>query len=101
MRRIAIAACTVAIAGSQALACDDHHGECQIEAWRYQSMMGMLTIEGSATCDSGLVTIRLFDGETYLGNAIGTIEGHALTAIATNIEKPANLVLKYSIEPGF
>lgn len=101
MRRVAVAALMATVVGSQSFACDDHSGECQIEAWRYQSMMGMLTIEGSATCDSGMVSIRLYDGETYLGNAIGTIDGHALTAVATGIDKPGNLVLKYSIEPGF
>lgn len=43
--------------------------------------------------------IRLYDGETYLGNAIGFVEGHALSAVATGIEASDNLSIKYSIEP--
>ncbi len=60
-------------------------------------MMGMLTIEGSATCNSGLASIRLYDGEAYLGNASGLVEGHALSAMATGIDKPGDLQIKYSI----
>ena len=63
---------------------------------------GMLTIEGSATCDSGLATIRLFeqagDEQKFLGVANGIIEGHALQAIASEVEEPQNLVIRYSID---
>ena len=101
MRHLAFAAFVAAAAGSQALACDDHHGKCEVEAWRYHNLMGVLTIEGSASCDSGLVSIRLFDGDEYLGNANGFVQGHALTAHAADIQQPANLVAKFSIDPGF
>ena len=30
-----------------ALACDDHVGTCEIEDWRWQNAMGMLSIEAS------------------------------------------------------
>ena len=48
-----------------ALACDDHIGKCEIEEWRwdYTAIMETLTIEGSATCDTGKVSMRLYDGE--------------------------------------
>ncbi|MDE0530713.1 MAG: hypothetical protein OXI01_04560 [Albidovulum sp.] len=99
MRHLILAAFVVAIAGSQALACDDHQGACEIEAWRYQLTAGILTIDGSVTCNSGMVSIRLYDGETYLGNAQGFVQGHALTAVATGIANPDKLQIKYSIQP--
>lgn len=81
------------------MACDDHHGKCQIEGWRFYDVGPHLMIEGIASCDSGHVIIRLFDGETYLGNADGYIEGHAFSANAFNIQSPSDLNLKYSIDP--
>ena len=99
MKHLILAAFVVAIAGSQALACDDHQGACEIEAWRYQITSGILMIDGSATCDSGTANIRLYDGESYLGNAQGFVQGHALTAMATGIANPDRLQIKYSIQP--
>ncbi|MCY4240199.1 MAG: hypothetical protein OXD36_00470 [Rhodobacter sp.] len=99
MSRIMSAVFVLCTATTTAIACDDHHGTCEIEAWRFQNTMGVLTIEGSATCNSGRAMIRLYDGETYLGNAIGFVEGHALSAVATGIEASDNLSIKYSIEP--
>ena len=80
------------------LACDDHNGECEIEAWISRTTMDFLIIEGSATCNSGIVNIRLYDGDTYLGNALGYVEGHALNATATGIDEPDDLQIRYSIE---
>ena len=99
MKRILLTiAAAVCLTPATALACDDHIGECKIEAWRWQSLGDMLTLDGSATCDSGMAAIRLYDGDTFLGVANGLIEGHALQAVAHGIEKPANLMIKYSIE---
>ncbi|MDE0343103.1 MAG: hypothetical protein OXK82_08045 [Deltaproteobacteria bacterium] len=92
----ALAAC---LATTTALACDDHHGECEVEAWRSLEMFGSLSIEGVATCDSGIISIRLYGEDSqYLGNALGFIDGHAFSAIANNVKKPANLTIKYSID---
>ena len=94
---------SVCLAAAPALA----SGNCEIEAWRYtyMSMGGLLTIEGSASCESGLANIRLFggpEGKEFLGVASGIVEGHALTAIAHGIhEKPETLTIKYSISEGF
>ena len=84
-------------------ACEDHVGKCEIEAWRwYSPLPGMLTIEGSATCDSGIASIRLFerdgDEQRFLGVATGIIDGHALQAVATNIDEPQNLTIRISID---
>ena len=90
-----------AILAFPALACDDHHGKCEIDGWRYYDSGSHLTIEGSASCDSGLITIRLFDGNAYLANASGFVVGHTFTAYALNTQSPANLTIKYSIDPDF
>ena len=64
MRFIAFAI-VILLASGGALACDDHVGNCEIEDWNYSytPMMKALTIDGVATCDSGEVRLRLYDGE--------------------------------------
>lgn len=105
MRTILLALAVTPLCLSSALACDDHIGTCEIEDWRWQSAMGMLTIEASTTCNSGLAHIRLYDEGVaeprFLGVAQGFIQGHALTAFATDIDKPLSLSIKYSIDPDF
>ena len=64
-------------------------------------MFGSLIIEGVATCDTGKATIRLYDGETFLGITKGFIEGHAFSAIANDVTASAGLSIKYSIDPGW
>ena len=91
--------CAVVMGFSVAGAYDDHVGKCKLEAWRANSAMSMLMIEGSATCNSGMATIRLYDGEKFLGVAQGVVEGHALNAVATNIPAHKSLSIKYSIRP--
>jgi len=91
--------CAVVMGFSVAGACDDHVGKCKLEAWRANSVMSMLMIEGSATCNSGMATIRLYDGEKFLGVAQGVVEGRALNAVATNIPVHKSLSIKYSIRP--
>ena len=85
-------------------ACDDHHGKCEIEDWRWYSTLGsFLTVEGVATCDTGHVRIRLYEGDgdkpKFLGTAEGFVEGHVFDAIGQNIPEPQSLSIKYSIEP--
>ena len=103
MRWALLAFAMVGLCAGSALACDDHVGACEIEAWRWYSTGHFLTVEGSATCDSGFARIRLYEGsgdeEQFLGVAEGLIEGHALTAIASNIERPQSVSIKYSIDP--
>ena len=100
MRLFALAAIACVIGINAAVACDDHTGTCEIEAWRAVGTGGgILFIEGSTTCDAGKVNIRLYDGEKFLGTADGYIEGHALSASALDIAKIGDLSIKYSIEP--
>ena len=102
MRTAILALAIIALGLGSALACDDHVGTCEIEDWRWQNAMGMLSIEGSTTCDSGFVHIRLYeesgDESQFLGVAQGLIEGHALTAFATDIDRPQSLSIEYSID---
>ena len=98
---LTMGAAALALAGT-ATACDDHHGTCEIEDWRWQSMVaGILMIDGVTTCNEGKVILRLYEGEdgSFLGIADGYIEGHAFQAMATDVPKPGSLATKYSIEP--
>ena len=99
--RILSAALAALMWAGTAFACDDHHGQCEIEDWRWTGMGGLLTVEGVASCDEGRVRLRLYEGEDgpFLGVADGYIEGHIFQAMATDIENPSAVTIKYSIEP--
>ena len=105
MRKTLLVALALCLASSGALACDDHSGTCEIEDWRSWDSFGTLVIEGVATCDTGFIRIRLYDGEgdgqRFLGTADGFIEGHIFSALATNLDTPNNLSIKYSISPDY
>ena len=106
MKHQFLAAFVVAIAGGQALACDDHHGACEIEDWTYSynAMMQAITIDGVATCDTGQVRLRFYDGEGDNAKFVGVdrafIEGHIFKTILLPVEHPEALSIKYSIQPG-
>lgn len=86
-------------------ACDDHVGKCEIEDWRWFkiSEVNMLTIEGVASCDSGMISVRIYEGvgdsQKFLSIATGFVEGHTFTAIADNIRDfhPDDIAIRYSI----
>ena len=100
MKTLTIALATSLLA-SMAVACDDHHGVCEIEDWTWYQTASILSIEGVATCDEGWAKIRLYDSENFIGVVDGLIEGHGLQAVHLNIPaRPNNLVIKYSIDPG-
>ncbi len=105
MKLIAMAVSACLIGASAALACDDHIGACEIEDWRSWDSFGTFVIEGVATCDTGFIRIRLYDGEgdgqRFLGTAEGFIDGHVFSALATNLDTPKNLSIKYSIDPNW
>ena len=76
--------------------------ECQIEDFRYYDSIGFLVVEGSTTCPSGEIYIRLYDSSDdenkYLGNATGYINGYTFELIANGIVSPEKLSIKYTIE---
>ena len=88
-----------------ALACDDHHGVCEIEDWKhtYTPMLEAIQIDGVATCDTGRIRLRLYDGEgdgrKFIGVESAFIKGHIFKAVKLQAAKPAALSIKYSIEP--
>ena len=101
---VALALAVAIFCAAAAMACDDHAGVCEVEAWRaYNALPGMLMIEGSATCDSGMASIRIYDvaggEERFLGTATGVVEGHALQAVANEIDAPGELGIRVSIQP--
>ena len=106
MRALVMALAVGAFSAGTALACDDHHGVCEIEDWAYTytGMMEALQIDGVATCDTGRIRLRLYDGEgdakKFVGVESAFIEGHIFTAIKLQVAKPTALSIKYSIEPG-
>ena len=89
----------ILFSAAMAMACDDHHGKCTLEAWRAQNESGIFMLDGSATCDEGRATVRLYDGDKFLGVATGLIRGHALQAMTTNVPPYKSLAIKYSIRP--
>ena len=102
--RIALAVVLVIGSFGIARACDDHVGTCQIDDWRSYQQLNYLNIEGVATCDSGKVNLRIYDGDgdnaRFIATTYAYIEGHSFHAIATNIEEPlSNITLRYSVEP--
>lgn len=104
MRGLITAPAAVLLFAGIAHACDDHHGTCEIEDWRWYSTAGTyLTVEGVATCDTGHIRIRFYEGDgdkpKFLGTAEALVEGHVFDAIGQNIPEPQSLSIKYSIAP--
>ena len=101
--RIALSGITAFfLASTAALACDDHTGTCEIEDWRWSGPIGgYLTVDGAATCDTGWITIRVYEGDggRFLGIATGEVKGHAFEAIATDVTSAEAVAIKYSIKP--
>lgn len=55
-----------------ALSCDDHHGECEIEDWKYtHNRIGeILNIQGVATCDKGRIRIRMYENGEFSASLV-------------------------------
>ena len=75
--------------------------DCEIEALKWSYSFGILEIEGSTTCESGLIVFRLYDGvgpdATFLGTVEGIIQNHAIFAAGLNIPKVDYIAFKYGI----
>lgn len=71
---------------------------CKIEDWRSTMVLGnILQIEGVTTCKKGMIHIRLYDGEKFIGLGQGIIEGNTFTTMTQGVSNPANLKIKYSV----
>ena len=75
---------------------------CEIEDLKWSYQFGVLTIEGSATCDTAVILFRLYDGvgsdAQFLGTIQRVIDGYAILGIGMNIPKVEYIAFKYSIE---
>ena len=99
----ALAATTLALASSISFACEDHHGTCEIEDWRWNPVPGtdFVMLDGVATCDKGKVALRLYEGDggKFLGTDTAYIEQHIFQAMVQGIQSPNDIAIKYSIKP--
>ena len=88
MRVIPIIASMAVFWPTIAAACDDHVGKCKIEE--------------VATCNTGQIRLRLYDGKgearKFIGVESAYIRGHTFKAIKLQAAKPRALSIKYSIE---
>lgn len=103
MRRIISVLTAGLIAAGSAGACDDHHGECAIEDWRWNAVLGtdFVMLDGVATCNGGEIALRLYEGDggKFLGASTAYIEQHIFQAMLQGIQSPSDLAIKYSIKP--
>ncbi len=95
--------CGSLLAAGTAYACDDHHGECSIEDWRWIEIAGMnsVLVDGSATCDEGEMALRIYEGEggQFLGSTKAHVEQHIFQALFLGVQSPGDIAIKYSIKP--
>ena len=78
---------------------------CQVEDWRWYIPHGdTLAIEGASNCKEGRIVIRVYakegDEERFLGIADAYLEGYAFEAYVEKVDKPNDIAIRYSIEPG-
>ena len=99
------AAAAVTAAAGAALTCDDHHGVCEIEDWAYTytAVAQALQIDGVATCDTGRIRLRLYDGEgdarKFIGVESARIRSHTFKAIKLQVVEPAALSINTPSSP--
>ena len=108
MKLLTIAIMTMAglLNAVPSIACDDHVGKCELEDWRWSEPFGnTLELQGVSTCNKGLISIRIYEkegeDETFLGTTTGVINGHVVTAVASDIEyfDFDAIVIRYAIQP--
>ena len=79
--------------------------ECVIEDFRYSytEFMKALTLEGVTSCATGVMHIRLYDGQGETRQFVGVetvyIEGYIFETIVMPTENPTDLAVKYVITP--
>lgn len=71
---------------------------CRVEDWRFQTHMGIVTIEGvlQPGWNGNQIHIQAYDGEQYLGNVDGYVtRGGSFTAMATDFPSVSKMRIKY------
>lgn len=105
MKRIALCALAAGmiLAAPAAQAHDTSPGACQIEDWRFVSVIGgFVSIEGVTTCTEGKMHMRLYEGEgegrRFLGASTTYFEGHVFDAMFMDVAEPTNPTIEYAID---
>lgn len=77
----------------------DDPEHCAVETWKYTSESGVIQISGTTTCRYGLLTYRLYDGETgaFLGSDKTFIRGFAFQDALPG-QAPSKVDMRYTIE---
>jgi hypothetical protein len=74
-------------------------GSCRIEDWTYADKGSSIYLNGTATCSTGKLIYRLYDGETgeFIASDFTFIEGFAFQSY-TDGRTPDKLRMKYVVE---
>lgn len=78
-----------------------HAEDCKIEDWKWSAPIpNILIIEGVSTCETGRLTLRLYEGDggAFIGVETAFIRGFAFKAMRTATAKPSALTIKYTIK---
>ena len=86
MRLLSLAFAAALVCSMMDGAFADDDGGCQIEEWRTYDLAGTLVIEGVTTCEQGILTLRVYEGEEFRGVATATIFGHAFKALVQKVQ---------------
>jgi hypothetical protein len=74
------------------------NAQCEIEAWNYkQFTLDKIKVDGTTTCQSGILTLKLFDSDDkYIANKTTYIRAGTFKAYVDGVA-PAEIKIKYSI----
>ena len=73
-------------------------GPCVVEDWRVDDNGPHIGIEGVTSCKSGKISIRLYDGDKFVGVTDGYIEGYIFEDWIVNAPAVEDPRIKYFIE---
>lgn len=79
-------------------ATSDSSSGCKIEDWSFSEKASSIYINGTATCSTGKLIYRLYDGNTnkFITSGFTYIEGYAFQSYADG-STPGSLNIKYTI----
>lgn len=96
MRFLPLVLAAALLSSSAAYAAD-----CKIEDWKWSSLAPtVLVVEGTTTCKTGEIVLRLYEGEggAFIGVETAYIQGYAFKTIRKVTAQPSTLAIKYTIE---
>lgn len=70
---------------------------CTVESWNWTRWGNRsIQLQGLASCQSGRILIKVFDGDTYLGSGSGRIEAQAFTVYVARVPTGNALRIEYA-----